>query len=112
MAVLIVEDEPLIRMALTEFLESRGHICAHATTVDGALQLSERIAFNAALLDVNLKTELVYPVVRALQYKGVRCVFVTGYLREDLPAEFANVRYVEKPFDESAVIDALAGCGA
>ncbi len=111
LTILIVEDEPLIRMALEEFLEGRGHICAHATTVERALELTQRITFDAALLDVSLKYEQVYPVVRALQQKGVRCIFMTGHAKEDLPAEFAHLRYLEKPFDEAAVIAALDGCG-
>lgn len=104
---MIVEDEPLIRMALEEFLGGHGHDCAHASTVRGALELSCTQAFDAALLDVTLKHEQIYPVVRVLQDIGVRCVFITGHLREHLPAEFAQVRYVEKPFDEGAIIDAL-----
>jgi len=112
MTILIVEDEPLIRMALSEFLESRGYVCAHAATVDNALTIAQTQTFNAALLDVVLKDGKVYPVVRALQQKGVRCIFITGHLPEELPAEFANLRCLEKPFDETAVIDAIAGCGA
>ncbi len=112
LTILIVEDEPLIRVALQEFLEKRGHACAHACTAEEALELARHLMFDAALLDVSLKDKQVYPVVRALQDKGVRCIFVGGYLREDLPTEFANVRTIAKPFAESAVLDAIAECGA
>ena len=108
--ILLVESEPIVRLDMAEFLARCGHDCAQACTIGDALELVHAQTFDAALLDVSLHDKLTDPVLRALQAKGVHCVLVTAYTRHELPPAFAGLRLVEKPFEESAVIDALQDC--
>jgi hypothetical protein len=47
--------------------------------------------FHAAVLDVNLDGEMVYPVADAVVARGVPFVFVTGYGAEGVDRRFAQV---------------------
>jgi DNA-binding response OmpR family regulator len=67
MRVLIVEDEPVIGLALEDILESFGWESAGiASRVVQALDLLETAMPDAAILDVNLHGEKSYPIADAL----------------------------------------------
>ena len=70
-SILIVEDEPLIAMMLEDFLLSLGHeVSGSCDSVRSALEAIDTVAFDLAILDVNLKGENVWPVATALREKG------------------------------------------
>lgn len=96
--VLIVEDEPLVAMMLTGFLDQLD--CAAlgpCATPFEALSLLKENAIDAAVLDVNLGGETVYPVADALRRIGTPFAFLTGYGRESIEPRFADVASLEKP---------------
>lgn len=71
-SVLIVEDEYLIAMQLQLMLESLGWlVIGPASSVTEALGLLEQDLPSVALLDVNLRDELITPVAEALSRLGV-----------------------------------------
>jgi CheY-like chemotaxis protein len=108
--VLLVEGEPIVRLDIAEFLARCGHDCAQACTVGAALTLVHGQSFDVALINVSLEHQFTDQVVRALRAKGVPCVLVTAYTRHELPPAFAGLRLIEKPFQESDLIDALHDC--
>ncbi len=64
--ILIVEDEPLIALMLTDMLSELGFtVTASVTQVPEALAILEEISIDAALLDVNLGTQKIDPVADA-----------------------------------------------
>lgn len=65
--VLIVEDEALAAIQLEDMLADLGcAIIGPANRVDQALDLLGQEAVDAAVLDLNVAGELVYPVADAL----------------------------------------------
>src|SRR5882672_5218934 len=54
LSVLLLEDEVLLRKRLAGFLEKEGAEVTAVATVAAARQAVETLAFDAALLDVNL----------------------------------------------------------
>jgi two-component SAPR family response regulator len=60
-------------------------------------------AVDAAILDINVGGEMVYPLADALAAGGVPFVFVTGYGAESVDCRFANVRVLQKPIERQAV---------
>jgi CheY-like chemotaxis protein len=77
--VIIVEDEPLSVLALTDVLERLGcEVVGHAGTVESALELAGSAAFDIALLDVNLHGKSSYPVAQELAARDVPFLFTTG----------------------------------
>lgn len=77
--ILVVEDEPLIAMMVEDMLAELGaQVIGPAGSLAEALLLAEE-QIDAALLDVNLEGERVYPVAERLTVRGVPFVFATGY---------------------------------
>jgi PAS domain S-box-containing protein len=106
--VLVVEDEPLIGMVLTDYLSDAGCIpVGPAQNVDRALVLIREETFDAALVDGNLAGRSVDEIAVALTQKGKPFAFVTGYGREALPIGFQEALIVEKPFTQDQVTSAL-----
>ena len=67
-SVLIVEDEAMIRVLLGDMLEELGHaIAGQAAHVDEALALVRSpLAFDLAILDVNLDDKTCEPIAAAI----------------------------------------------
>jgi DNA-binding response OmpR family regulator len=110
--VLLVEDEFLIALDLEWLLERHGWlVLGPAASVAAALRLLERGEEppDAALLDVNLRGELVTPVAERLRALGIPFVLASAYERVDLgvPA-LAGVVNVGKPTDARRLLAALA----
>jgi DNA-binding NarL/FixJ family response regulator len=70
--VLIVEDEALVAFQLEDMLADLGcAIIGPASRVGQALDLLRRRPVDAAVLDLNIGGELVYPVADALACRGL-----------------------------------------
>jgi two-component sensor histidine kinase/two-component SAPR family response regulator len=96
--VLIVEDEALVAMMLEEELESLGlSIVANCGSVSDAVKAIDSKTPDAAILDVNLGGELVYPVADCLLERGIPFVFLTGYGRESVDQRYQFIQILEKP---------------
>ncbi len=107
--ILVVEDEYVLAQDLRLELEDAGaEVLGPAPSVAEALALLAREAPpDAAILDVNLGGELVFPVAEALRERGVPFMFATGYDRSSLPPAYADVPRCEKPFDVGRCLRAL-----
>ena len=78
--ILVVEDETVLAMAVEGFLQDLGHeVVGPFARVTDALSVVEGEILDAALLDVNLAGEMVFPVAAALALKGVPFLLVSGY---------------------------------
>jgi CheY-like chemotaxis protein len=107
--ILVVEDEVLISMLLEDMLSDLGYaVAATASRVDEALALAEHIEADAAILDVNLAGEAVFPVADALARRAIPFVFATGYGERTLPVPHKERPTLQKPFEQSALERELA----
>jgi CheY-like chemotaxis protein len=108
--ILVVEDEFLIAADLARSLKGLGAaVIGPAGSVRAALALLEKeAAIDAAVLDINLTREKVYPVAQALQLRQVPFVFATGYEQWVIPREYETVPRCEKPVDLRALISLLS----
>ena len=108
--VLVVEDEYLVAMDMSSYLEAAGaHVVGPASNVSAALEALEHTELDGAILDVNLRGEMAYPVADALAARGIPFVFTTGYDVKAVPARFADVKRCEKPATPEAISRALFG---
>jgi DNA-binding response OmpR family regulator len=73
-----------------------------------ALDAADRGTFDAAVLDVNLGGDRVYPVADALSRRDVPFVFVTGYSTDVLPCEYAARPRLSKPFKMADLLGQLS----
>jgi CheY-like chemotaxis protein len=109
LSVLIVEDEAMIRVLLGDMLVELGHEIAGQTgRVDEALTLVHSpLAFDLAILDVNLGGKTVEPIAAAVERRGLPFVFVTGYGESGVPERFRGRPFLEKPFAIADLSDLL-----
>lgn len=107
--LLLVEDDYLLAQFLTEILELMGaHVIGPVASVDDALDVIERCPdIDAAILDVNLRGEPVYPVADLLGHRDVPFVFASGYGPESIPSRYRDARLCTKPVNPDALLVAL-----
>ena len=97
--LLVVEDEYLIRMLLEDMLADLGYeVAAAVGTIAEASELAASGDFNAAILDVNLDGQEIYPVAEILAKRGLPFVFVTGYGERSLTEPYHDRPALQKPF--------------
>ena len=99
--ILVAEDEPLVAMNLSKSLAELGFsVVGPYSTLAKAATAAVETEVDAALLDVNLNGETVYPVAEILASKNVPFAFITGYGTEALRDKYANAPVLEKPVDQ------------
>ncbi len=107
--VLVVEDEPMIRLLLDDMLTDIGYtMAAEAGGLDEAINVAKQGEFDVAILDVNLNGQPITPVVDVLVERGVPFVFVSGYARRGIPEEHIDAPLLQKPFQADGLARALA----
>jgi CheY-like chemotaxis protein len=107
--VLVVEDEYLIRMLLEDMLADLGYgVAAAVGTVAEASALAASGDFNAAILDVNLDGQEIFPVADILAGRSLPFVFVTGYGERSLPDRYRDRPALQKPFQVEQLSTTLA----
>jgi CheY-like chemotaxis protein len=105
--VLVVEDDLLLMMNLQDMLADFGcRVVGSAMVVDNALALARDLPIDLAVLDVNLRGELVTPVAEALVARGVPFLFATGYDSQIL-ASLADRPRLAKPYSADQLLGAL-----
>src|SRR4051812_17234446 len=96
--VLVVEDEALVLMSLEETLDAFGCDVVSAMRVDDALAKAANLAFDIAVLDVNVAGTFVYPVAELLAERGIPFIFATGYQGLALPSHLRAEAVLNKPY--------------
>jgi light-regulated signal transduction histidine kinase (bacteriophytochrome)/CheY-like chemotaxis protein len=109
-AVLVVEDNLLLATDLEDSLRRAG--CgnvASAGSVAGALRALTSQHFDAAVLDMNLRGELAFPVAARLVELGIPFAFLSGYGAElQIPEAFGAVPRMKKPLAEAELLAQLS----
>jgi DNA-binding response OmpR family regulator len=106
--VLLVEDEFLLSNVLAADLRGSGYdVVGPFATVSSATDavLSEPV--DCAILDVNLRGELVYPLAEELLRRGIPFLFLSGYEALDLPESFRGHMRLAKPAGTPALLCAV-----
>ncbi len=97
--LLLVEDEALVALELSRAFEECGwEVVGPAASLDEGFRLlkSEPLP-DAAVLDVNLNGEMVYPLADALLSRGVPFIFCSGYETLEQAHRFETSPVVRKP---------------
>jgi len=105
--VLVVEDNYLIADHVCSVLEREAcTVLGPAPRLAPALELARGAeSLDGAVLDINLDGETCFPVARALAERSVPFVFLTGYERAIIPAEFSAIQVLTKPIDSRRLIE-------
>ncbi len=112
--ILLLEDESLLRKRLAVFLTAEGARVNAVGTVAEARRLAADLAFDFALLDVNLPDGLGLDLLRAgafAENTGVVVMTAQGGVRTAVEAiRLGAGDYLAKPFEFDAVPLAFARC--
>jgi DNA-binding response OmpR family regulator len=106
--ILIVEDEPLLAMAMCEQLSEAGfEIAGVAPTLAKAMTLLDQVECGAAILDCQLRGESVEPLAVSLSERSIPFLFYSGGTGGDVLERFRASPLVSKPASTVALITAL-----
>jgi DNA-binding response OmpR family regulator len=106
--VFVVEDEPMIRIMVTDMLEELGYrVVAEAGDVEEAAKRARSADFDLAILDVKVRGKLITPVAELIRARGQPIIFATGYGSEGLPDQFRDFPALQKPFQLETLAAAI-----
>jgi CheY-like chemotaxis protein len=108
--VLVVEDNFLFAVAMADALRQLG-CCTigPCATVDAALRvIRDDNLLNAAIIDIDLRGEMAFPVADALLAAHVPFVWATCQSRDVIPERHGNRPLITKPFLPHLLIETLA----
>lgn len=107
--ILILEDSYFTAMDEAHVLEAAGaEVIGPASSETAAIELIERERPDLAVIDINLGAGASYAIARKLTECAIPFVFATGYDQGAIPAEFADLGRIEKPFAAEQLINAIA----
>ena len=108
--VLVVEDEFLVSLATTDLLESIGcEIVGPAAKLGQALQLAQSESLDAAVLDINIAGDMIWPVAAELRHRGVPFLFLSALTPLMIfPTLFAAAPCLDKPLEQNRLLRHLS----
>lgn len=108
--VLIAEDDYLVATELAnEFRAANAQVIGPCASLAEATRLAG--TSQMAVLDVDLKGQMVFPLADRMLREGVPFVFYTGFDKPLLPPRFADVVCINKPMSARATVRILANSG-
>ena len=97
--VLVIEDEYMIADELAcELRDAGAEVVGPAASLPQAMRaIGQGKAVDAAVLDINLRETLAYPVLDRLIEAGVRVLITSGYDEGMIPERYRHLPRCEKP---------------
>jgi CheY-like chemotaxis protein len=109
--VLIIEDSPVVGPFTADMLEDLGcNVVGPAPNMAAARELVEEAEFDAALLDVHIRGERVFPLCELLAERGIPFVLTSGYADWSMPEKWRGRPRVQKPYTIDQIERALGAC--
>ena len=108
--ILIVEDEVIVAFNMEcEIIDAGGTVVGPAHTVSEALGLIDH-DIDAAILDINIAGELVWPVAERLAAAGIPLLLASANCHDSnaVAPAFADVPCFDKPVSMHRLLGALA----
>lgn len=108
LAVVVVEDEPVLLMLLEDMLDEIGcTLVASASTVaEGLATIAER-EFDIAILDVHLGRDVVWPLSDELLERGKPFILASGDDGRLLQDRYPAATILAKPYELDSLTRAL-----
>lgn len=108
--IFVVEDEYFLADDIGKAFRALGaEIAGPVGDLKDAFQiLNDGGVLDGAVLDVNIRSEMIFPLARELRARQVPFLFTTGYDRVTVDPEFRDVPILEKPIDLAAMAGKLA----
>ena len=107
--ILVAEDDAILAFDLGVTLQKAGaEVLGPTLTLAHALNLAQTAPLSAAVLDVSLRDEEIFPAARELKGRGVGIVFYTGYAAvEQLKRDWPDAQVLTKPTPARRLVEAV-----
>jgi CheY-like chemotaxis protein len=106
--ILIVEDSPVVGPFTADLLADLGcKVVGPAPNMAAARELLESERFEAALMDIHIRGERVFPLCEMLEAKRVPFVLTSGYADWQIPEKWQDGPRLQKPYTIDQVRQAL-----
>ncbi len=107
--IFLVEDDFHLATRMQQYFAAQGaEIVGPVPSVQSALRtLIGTSRIDAAIVDVNLRGEMSFPLAEALRKRGVPFIFVSGYQQNLVPSHLADVGFYDKPIEPADLAAAL-----
>ena len=113
--VLVVDDEPDIRVVVRSILRACGHDVCEASTGEDALEVLKRTEPDVVLLDIRLPgisgVDVLKRIRSAARFDRVAVVMLSAHSSETIAAECGDLGcqgFIRKPFNNSDLVAAVA----
>ena len=102
--ILVVEDETMLALVIEDTIGALGcEIVGPIYRLDTALRLAKEEDLDAAILDVSIRDQKIYPVAEQLLARGIPFVLASGYGDWALPENLRSHPRLTKPFTVEAL---------
>jgi response regulator of citrate/malate metabolism len=106
--VLVIEDSPVVGPFTADMLGELGfEVIGPAPNMATARELAEQADYDAAMLDIHIRGERVFPLCETLEAKGVPFVLTSGYADWQMPDKWQDRPRLLKPYTLEQVEQAL-----
>src|SRR5437763_8780586 len=106
--ILLIEDSPVVGPFTAELLEELGcQVIGPAPNMAMARELIESGGYDAALMDIHIRGERVFPLCEVLEAKRLPFVLTSGYADWQVPDKWADRPRLQKPYTLDQVREAL-----
>ena len=107
--ILVVEDSPVLAPFTADILGELGClVVGPAPNMAAARELIDGEQIDAALMDVHIRGERVFPLCELLDSKGVPFILTSGYADWQMPEKLLKRPRLQKPYTIAQVEKALA----
>jgi two-component SAPR family response regulator len=109
LSVLVVEDNGLLCCVLEETLREAGcEVVGPFARLPEAMQAVPALHIDVALLDINIRGQLVSPLAEHLNQRGIPFILTSAYQARDLPRSLQSATQLMKPFTGVDVLERLS----
>jgi CheY-like chemotaxis protein len=106
--ILLVEDSPVVGPFTADLLGDLGcAVVGPAPTMTAAREMADGERFDAAILDVHIRGERIFPLLDLLEERGVPFLLTSGYADWTMPDQWADRPRVQKPYTIGDIEQAL-----
>ena len=109
--ILVIEDSPVVAPFTADILTELGcTVVGPAPNMAAARELAEAGDFDAALMDVHIRGERVFPLCDVLAARKIPFVLTSGYADWNMPQKWHDRPRLQKPYTMEQVERALIEC--
>ena len=106
--VLVVEDSPVVAAACEDMLRDMGcAVIGPATNMAAALQMAAEEEAGAAIVDINIRGDKAFPVLKILLARGIPFLLTSGYADWTMPEEWQGQPRLAKPYTPNMLRESL-----